>query len=85
MTKKEYDTFCDNPERLSEGEVTIAIRELNTEDRRKKYLTRYVKAIISPNPNKFPNILYLRWHRGRLHPKPWGIKIIEELGEFLPK
>lgn len=85
VKRKEYDSFWDNPEGLTESEVAIAIRELTPDDRRKKYLTRYVKAVISPDSSKLQDTLYLRWQRGRLYPKPWGIRIIEELGEFLPK
>ena len=83
----EYDTFVDDPNALLEGEVAIAIRELSPEDRRTKYKTRYVKAQISSSPDKIPggDILRLRWQRGRLYPEPWAIKILEELGEFMPK
>lgn len=83
----EYDTFVNDPDALSEGEVALAIRELSPKDRRTKYKTRYVMAQISSSPDKIPDgdILRLRWQRGRLYPKPWAIKILEELGEFMPK
>lgn len=85
--KKEYDAFVDNPESLPDGEVAIALRELTPADRKKKYLTRYVRALISRDPRKIPDgdILWLRWQRGRLNPEPRSIKILEELGEFFPK
>jgi len=85
MAKKEYDTFCDDPTTLGEGKVVIAIRELTPDNPRKKYLTRYVEAVISKEPEKMPDadILWLRWQRGRLHPKPWAIKVQAEKGEFL--
>ena len=85
--KKEYDSFIDNPEGLADGEINLAVRELTPDDRRKKYLTRYVKAQISRDPAKMPDwdVLWLRWQRGRRYPKPFAVKIVQELGEFLPK
>ena len=85
--KKEYDSFMDNPETLVDGEISLAIRELTPDNRKKKYLTRYVKAMIFRDPGKMPDgdVLWLRWQRGRLYPKPFAIKIVEEIGEFLPK
>lgn len=86
MARKEYDTFVDDPTVLQEGEVAIAIRELTPENRRKKYLTRYVRALIKQrSPEGEEGFLYLRYQRGRLHPEPWSIQVVEELGEFLPK
>ena len=87
MAKKEYDSFIDNPEGLADGEIKLAVRELTPDDRRKKYLTRYVKAQISRDPAKMPDgdVLWLRWQRGRRYPKPFAVKIVQELGEFLPK
>jgi len=78
--RKEFDTFCDDPGSLKEGEVTLAIRELTPENRRKKYLTRYVRALISPSTEAYEHVLWLRYQRGRLHPQPWSIRIVEELG-----
>lgn len=87
MAKKEYDSFVDNPEGLADGEISLAVRELTPADRKKKYLTRYVKAQICRDPEKMPDgdVLWLRWQRGRQYPKPFAIKIVQELGEFLPK
>lgn len=85
--KREYDAFVDDPESLPDGEVSIAIRDLAPPDRRKKYLTRYVKAQIARDPKQIPDgdILWLRWQRGRLNPEPRAMKILAELGEFFPK
>ncbi len=82
----EYDTFVDDPTAFpGKGEVDIAIRDLSPGNR--KYDTRYVKAIVSSFPEELPegDVLWLRYQRGGLHPKPWRIKIIEELGEFKPQ
>lgn len=87
MAKKEYDSFVDKPDALADGEISLAIRELTPDNRRKKYLTRYVKCVICRDPEKMPDgdVLWLYWQRGRRYPKPFAIKILEELGEFLPK
>jgi len=83
IARKEYDAFVDAPESIPEGkEFDIAIRELTPGDRRFKYRTRYVRAVISHNPGKDENLLWLRYNRGNLHEKPFGIKIIKELGPF---
>lgn len=84
----EYDSFVDDPGTIPDGEVDIAIRELTPENTRKKYFTRYVRAEIKRlTAGEKPNddTLRLRFNRGRLHPDVWEIKIIRELGEFLPK
>lgn len=87
MAKKEYDSFVDNPDALADGEIALAIRELTPDNQRKKYLTRYAKCMICRDPQKMPDgdVLWLRWQRGRQYPSPFAIKIVEELGEFLPK
>jgi hypothetical protein len=85
--KKEYDAFVDDPTKMQDGTVELAIRELTPDNRREKYYTRYVRAQISSNPDTLPDgdILRLRYQRGRLSDGIWAIKIIEELGDFIPK
>ncbi len=96
---KKYDTYSDNPAEIAgKGEVSIAIRELTPDDRRKMYKTSYVKAEVFDNPDLAKDdLLYIRGNRGLFHrpepfvmkapeaSQPWGIRIIEELGEFLIK
>ncbi|TDA65511.1 MAG: hypothetical protein D9V47_13355 [Clostridia bacterium] len=84
---REYDTFVDNPDGFEAGEIDVAVRELTPDDRRKKYLTRYVRAKVAPSEEELPgsDILWLRWQRGRVFPRPWRIQVIRELGEFMPK
>ncbi len=85
--KKECDSFVDDPSQLpAEGEVSLVIRELTPEDRRKKYMSRYVRARVSNDPDKLPDgdVLWLRWQMGKPHPKPWAIKVLEYLGDYLP-
>lgn len=81
---KEYDAFIDDPKGVpEEKEFNVAIRELTPDDRRFKYRTRYVTAMVSNNPDKGKDdLLWLRFNRGSLYDKPFGIKIVKELGAF---
>jgi hypothetical protein len=82
---QEYDTFVDDPTSLRMGEeIEIAIRELTPENRRMKYRTHYVRAIVD-SPKEGVDILMLRWQRGRLYPEKFSIKIIEKVGDLMPK
>jgi hypothetical protein len=87
MAKKEYDCFVENPEKLVDGIISMAIRELTPDDRKKKYFSRYVKCQITVNPDDLPDgdILWSRYNYGSTHEKPFGIKILEELGAYRPE
>ncbi|MDO8634737.1 MAG: hypothetical protein Q7R34_00625, partial [Dehalococcoidia bacterium] len=55
---------------------------------RKKYFTRYVRADIkrlAAGDKVNSDTLRLRFNRGRLHSDVWAIKILRELGQFMPK
>ena len=84
----EYDVFVDSFEELPEGvEIDISVRELTPQERQKKYRGRYVKAVVSSSPDKLPGAdkLWVRFSRGLLHPSPWYIKIISDVGEYKPE
>ena len=87
MAKKEYDCFVENPEKLVDGEISMAIRELTPDDRKKKYFSRYVRFEIRVNPDDLPDgdILWTRYNYGARYEKPFGIKILEELGPYRPE
>jgi len=80
----EYETFVEDPELVKEEmERNISIRELTPDRRKTKYKTRYVKALVFPNPDKGKDdILQIRYLQGERFPKPFGIKILQELGPF---
>jgi hypothetical protein len=81
----EYLTFIETLYELPEGqEVELYVKDLTPGIQ--KYDTRYVSAIIASTSEKLPgaDILWLRYSMGTLHPKPWAIKIIRELGEYKP-
>ena len=84
---KEYDSFVDDPAAIPDGgELDLAIRELTPDDERKKYRARYVRAKIAHSPVMGKDdILWLHYQRGAIHPQPFGIKIVKELGDFEPR
>ena len=81
---KQFDTFVESIQDLPEGqECHLVIRDLTPGPRR--YETRYVRALVFSAPESLPevDILWVRLAMGNLHPQPVGIKIVEEIGEFL--
>lgn len=84
MGKKEYLTFIGKLETLTQGqEIELLIKDLTSS--REKYDARYVKAIVSSDPENLPDgdVLWIKGWVGVAYPNPWAIKIIDELGEFL--
>ena len=82
----EYATFVSDPKVLPEGqEIKLAIKDLTPGPR--KYDCRIVKAIVSSSPDRIPggDVLWLRSLVGALFPQPWAIKIVEELGDSIPR
>jgi phenylphosphate carboxylase gamma subunit len=86
MSGKEYDTFIltDLASVPEEQEMELIIRDLTPGDRRYKYRSTYVTALVSKSESKYPDRLWIRLGRGQLQEKPWSIKILKELNK-LPK
>jgi len=84
MANREYDTFIlSDPALLPEDrEMELIVRELTPPDRRYKYRSSYVSAMISKSESKYPDRLWVRLGRGQLQEKPWSIKIIKEIDKF---
>lgn len=81
----EYVTYVADPKDLQDGrENKLVIKNLEPGPR--KYEARYVKAMVSSTPDTIPgaDTLWLRTRIGHLKPKPWAIKIIEELDIYAP-
>ena len=81
--RKEYEVFIDKLTDLAEGEeLDLVIRELSPG--RSKYNSHHVKALVYSDPEKSPegSLLRIRFQRGRAHPSPWAIKILQEIEEF---
>jgi hypothetical protein len=83
--KKEYLIFVQRLEDLMEQkEMELTIRDLTPGPR--KYDAKIVKAVLSKSQEGLPDadILWVRSWIGNLYPDPWRIKILREIGEFLP-
>lgn len=82
---KEWVIFVSRMEDLADdNESVLTIRDLSPGPR--KYNAKVVKARISSRPETIPDadVLWVRSWIGHLHPKPWAIKIIEEVGDYIP-
>ena len=83
--KKEFLTFIrDIPDLVENEETSLTVRDLSPG--RTKYDAKIVKAILSSSPDKLPDsdTLWVRSWTGVLHPKPWAIKVLSDLGETQP-
>jgi len=77
-------TFVTNLNELPEGkEINLFIKNLKPGQR--KYATRYVRATVSRASSNSSDKLWTRFQNGALHPEPWNIKIISELGPYPTK
>jgi len=81
---KEYDTFIlvDLAMVPEEKETELIVRDLTPADRRYKYRSAFVTALVSRSESKYPDRLWIRLGRGQLQEKPWSIKILKELSKF---
>jgi hypothetical protein len=71
---------------LEEGKTLVmTLRDL-TPSNRKKYLARVARVQVSRSPEALKNwdTLWALSVVGRKDPKPWGMKIVEELGATVP-
>jgi phenylphosphate carboxylase gamma subunit len=84
MTRKEYDTFIlIDPKLVPEDqEFELIIRDLTPEDRKYKYRSSFVMALISKSEAKYPDQLWIRLGRGQFQEKPWSIKILKEVNKI---
>lgn len=80
---KIYDTFNDEPEKMLQmEEIDITIRDLTPGN--EKYCSKYVRAMLSKDPDALPDgdELLIRYQRGELSPEKWRIRIVKEIGEY---
>jgi phenylphosphate carboxylase gamma subunit len=86
MSRKEYDTLVLTDPALvaEEQEMELIVRDLTPGDRRYKYRSSYVTALVSKSEAKYPDRLWIRLGKGQLQEKPWSVKILKELNK-LPK
>ena len=83
MSQKEYDTFIlTDPAMVpEEKEMELIVRDLTPADRRYKYRSAFVTALVSKSESKYPDRLWIRLGRGQLQEKPWSIKVLKELNK----
>jgi hypothetical protein len=79
-----WDTFIDVDfkDMLEEKEHVTVIRDLTPG--KYKYRSTYANIIVSKDPGKYPEKLWVRLGRGQLIPTPCSIKVIELLN-VIPK
>lgn len=81
---KEWVIFVTRVEDLVEGqEAVLTIRDLAPGQ--KKYNAKVVRASVSRHPDTLPgaDTLWVRSWTGTLYPKPWAIRIHEEVGDYI--
>jgi len=84
LERKEFDTFVlTDPGMVPEDKETeLILRELTPKDKRYKYRSFYVIALLSRSEAKYPDRLWVRLGRGQLQEKPWSVKIVKEINKF---
>lgn len=82
--KREYVTFVRRLSSLDPGVRTLFIKDLTPGPR--KYDTKLVRAELAREPESLSqaDLLWIRSETGYLHPKPWGIRVLEELPPHVP-
>lgn len=81
----EFECFLPSGRQLQEGEeVLLSLRELSPG--RYRYRGRHVRAVVSRSPEALAHWdrLWVRSVVGIRQPQPWGIRILEDLGDSLP-
>ena len=81
---KEWQTFVRKFDDVKEGELELFIKDLTPGPR--KYDTKHVRARVAKSKKTLPDgdILLIRSESGLKAPKPWHIKILKELPEWIP-
>jgi phenylphosphate carboxylase gamma subunit len=73
-----FDVFVNSLGDLPEGkEIQLALRDLTPG--RHKYCYRNVVAMVSANPETYPEKLQIRFGRGQAHSQPYSIKILNDV------
>jgi hypothetical protein len=84
MARKEYDTYVLTDLALvpEDKEMEMILRDLTPSDRRYKYRSFFVSAVVSKDDKKYPDKLWVRLGRGQLQEEPWSVKIVKEVNKF---
>lgn len=76
---KEYDTYIltELSEVIEDEEREFTVRDLAPGTH--KYKQMVVRAVISKDGDKYPDLLWVRLGMGQLLPNPWSIKTINKV------
>jgi len=74
--RQEYDTYIlkELSEVVEDRETEFTLRDLTPGIYKYKQIIAH--AIVSRDPDKYPDILWIRLGKGQLQARPWSIKII---------
>ena len=79
-----YDIFVNSLAELPEGtELEFQVRDLTPGIY--KYTQKWVKALVSPDPNAYPEKLLIRFGRGQEHNQPYSIQVLGEINKISEK
>lgn len=73
-----WDTFVNALDELPEDqEINLAVRDLTPGIH--KYCYRHVVAVVSSDPDKYPDRLDIRFSRGQLYPNSYSIQVVKQV------
>lgn len=77
--RQEYDTYILNElsDVIEDRDAEFTLRDLTSGIY--KYKEIFVNAMVSKDPDKYPDLLWIRLGKGQLQPGPWSINIRERL------
>ena len=79
-----YDIFIDSLEEVPEGtELEFQVRDVTPGIH--KYCQKWVRALVSADPNAYPEKLLIRFGRGQEHNQPYSIKVLNEINKIPEK
>lgn len=79
-----YDVYANSLDELPEGkELELQIRDLTPGIHR--YSQKWVKVLVSPDANAYPEKLLIRDGQGKTYEKPYSIKVLEEINKIPAK
>ncbi len=81
----EYDTFFlgDLDEVPQDQETEMVLRDLTAG--RAKYACRCVRAVVSSDPDRYPDRLWPRLGRGQWVGQPWSVRVVERIDKIPPE
>lgn len=79
-----YDIFIDSLAEVPEGtELEFQVRDLTPGIH--KYCQKWVRALVSTDPDAYPEKLLIRFGRGQEHNQPYSIKVLSEINKIPAK